>query len=361
MDSIISYTVYNSIVLSPILLLLVKSKRTKALMPIVYYTCLAFVVTFVSIRFQVGSDFINYERIFTEIGSEEFERMEVGFRTLILFLHQFALESQWLFFVVACIIYSCVFKSYHKIKSTLFIIIWFLLFFLPSLNLLRQYMALAVLTLALVHFGDKKKYLFLVIVATSFHNTGLVGFIYLILARLNFRWVWILLLISPIFIYINLPKFILSLGLLSNSYYSFYLTDENIYAGVQTLSLGGIIRLLLPYLFVFLYRKDTRPFIVLIKNSMIAYVCLYFLSINFYILYRIYVMFMLLLPFAAYFIYTEYRKGMRLIVFGYTLILFLLFQKSISEQTIAPANGNSIYPYQTIFHDRIISLGNKYD
>ncbi|MDE3986319.1 EpsG family protein [Glaesserella parasuis] len=361
MEAIISYTVYNSIVLSPILLLLVRSKRMKALMPIVYYICLAFIITLVSIRFQVGRDFSNYERIFTEISSEEFERMEIGFRSLILSLNQLGLESQWLFFVTACIIYSCVFKSYYKIKSALFIIIWFLVFFLPSLNQLRQYMALAVLTLALIHFEERKKYIFLVIIATSFHYTGLVGFIYLILAKLRFRWSWLLLLVSPIFIYINLPKLILSLGLLGDVYYAFYLTDENIYAGMQTLSLGGITRLVLPFLFVFLYRKDNRPFITLIKNSMIAYVCLYFLSINFYILYRIYIMFMLLLPFAAYIIYTEYRGGIRLAVLGYTLILFLLFQKSISDQTIEPANGNSIYPYQTIFNDYIIRIGRKYD
>lgn len=361
MEAIISYTVYNSIVLSPILLLLVRSERMKALLPIVYYVCLAFIIILVSIRFQVGRDFSNYERIFTEISSEEFERMEIGFRSLILSLNQLGLESQWLFFVTACIIYSCVFKSYHKIKSVLFIIIWFLVFFLPSLNQLRQYMTLAVLTLALTHFEERKKYIFLVIIATSFHYTGLVGFVYLILAKLKLRWSWIILLISPILIYVNLPKIILSLGLFSNTYYSFYVTDDNIYAGVQTLSVGGLTRLILPCLFVFLYRKDSRPFIILIKNSMIAYVCLYFLSINFYILYRIYIMFMLLLPFAVYFIYTEYQGKIKLVVLGYTLILFLLFQKSIFEQTIDPANGNSIYPYQTIFHDRIITLGEKYD
>lgn len=360
MDALISYTVYNSIILSPLLLVLTKSQRLKPLMPVVYTLCLVFIISLVSVRFQVGRDFANYERIFNEIGSDEFERMEFGFRYLILWLNKLEFNSQYLFFFVACVIYISVFKIYRVNGSVLLLVIWLLLFFLPSLNQLRQYMAVALLTLAISKFDNKKRYMFLVFLATSFHYTGIIGIVYLLLSKVRVKGLWLLALFSPILILINLPSLILSLGVLGDSYYAFYLQDSEVYAGEQTLSIGGAARLLLPFTFILVYRKDNREFINLIKNGMAIYIALYFLSINFYVLYRVYTMFLVFLPFAAYYLYTE-RKNSRLFVFAYAVILFILFQKGIYEQTIEPANGNAIYPYQTIFSDKVILLGEKGD
>lgn len=356
MESIISYSVYNSIILSPLLLLLTQNQRLSRLTPLIYSFCLILIITFTSIRFHVGSDFVNYSRIFNEIGSEEFERMEFGFRWLVYFLNQLNLDTQFLFLSVACIIYISLFKTFKKTHSIVLLVVWLLLFFLPSLNLLRQHMALAVITLALVNFDNKKKYLLLVILATSFHYTGLFGLVYLLIARVRIKMLWLIVFLSPIFIFVNLPKLILSLGILGDSYYAFYLEDDAIYAGEQTLSIGGLFRLLLPLIFIFVYRNDKRIFINLIKNSLAIYIALYFLSINFYVLYRIYTMFLVFVPFAAYYIFKEAKFLNRAFTIFYIMGLFLLFQKSILEQTINPANGNSIYPYQTIFDDRIIYM-----
>lgn len=357
MESLISYVVYNSIILLPLMLVLTKNQRLKILTPFIYTFCLIFIITLVSIRFHVGRDFSNYLRIFNEVGSEEFERMEFGFKWLIQILNYLNLDSQFLFVIVACIIYISVFRTFKKTHSVSLLVVWLLLFFLPSLNQLRQYMALAVLTLALVNFEDKKKYLLLVFLATSFHYTGLFGVIYLLMGRIKIKMLWLIVLLSPIFVFINLPKIILSLGILGDSYYAFYLEDDVIYAGEQTLSIGGLFRLLLPYAFIFIYRNDQRIFVNLIKNSMAMYIALYFLSINFYILYRIYIMFLVFLPFAVFYILKEERFFTRFFTVFYIIGLFFLFQKGVSEQTINPVNGSGIYPYQTIFDDIIIYMG----
>lgn len=356
MDALISYAVYNSIILSPLLLLFTKNQRLKPLMPIVYTFCLIYIITLVSIRFQVGSDFVNYSRIFNNIGSDEFERMEFGFKWLLLGLNEINLDTQLLFFFISCLIYISVFKTFKKIHSVSLLIVWLILFFLPSLNLMRQHIALALITLALAYFDKKRKYLLLVLLASSFHYTGLFGFVYLLLAKIKIRWLWVMVLLSPILIFVDLAKILLSTGIFSDSYYLFYLEDDTIYAGEQTLSIGGLFRILLPFAFILIYRNDNRIFINIIKNSLAIYIALYFLSIKFYILYRIYTMFLVFIPFAVYYMLSETKLISRIFTLSYIIGLLLLFQKGIFEQTINPANGNSIYPYQTIFSDNIIYI-----
>lgn len=352
MDSLITYSVYNSIIILPIFFIFLK--KHKALQNIVYYVVLCFIIILVSIRYQVGSDFYRYEYIY--IGIQDNERVELGFQTLVNLLNLLGLPSQSLFLFSALIIYGLVFKTSKYLSSYIFIALWFLIFFLPSLNLLRQSISIAILTYAILYLEHKKRFILLVFLATSFHYTGAIGIVFLILSRIHIRFLWAMALFLPLLSIFKISDIILALGIFQDSYYLFYLTDQSVYAGQQSLSIGGVIRVLLVFLFIYIYRNDERVLIKFIKNALFSYCALYFLSLNFYILYRIYMPFMVALPFAACYLLKEKELGVKIFVFFYVFCLFLFFQKNISEQTISPSQGNSVYPYQTIFSEKIIKL-----
>lgn len=352
MDGLITYLVYNGIILLPaFFVFLERSYIAKNLM---YYLALFLVIVLVSIREQVGRDFNSYIYIYD--GVKDNERLEFGFQSLVDFLNFFDLPSQSLFFFCALITYGLIFKVYKLTSSYIFLFVWFLIFFLPSLNQMRQLVSIAILTYSVIYLSNKKLFISLVLLATSFHYTGFIGFAFLIFSKIQLRFLWMILFFTPFLSFIKLSDLILSLGVFQESYYYFYLTDQAIYAGQQTLSIGGVIRLSLVFLFVYIYRNDKREFTNFIKNSLVAYAILYFLSLNFYILYRVYMPFMIALPFAAYYLFKENGIFIKCFVIFYMFCLFVFFQKNISEQTIRPGQGNAIYPYQTIFSEKIIKL-----
>lgn len=348
-DELFSLLVYNSVVLSSFLLIIDKIKHLKKLSPIILLGVLSFVIIISSIRYSVGRDFIPYEYIF--LYPEEYERLEFGFLSTISFIKLFSENPQWLFLVSSCLIYIPIYLLYTRgYNSIVFIASWFLLFYLPSLNQLRQFIAMSIILFSVQYMEkSKSKYFILSICASLFHITGLISFIYPLLSRIKIKSLYLLIFITPLLMLINLPNLLTSLSIFNESYYAFYVQDSNIYAGQQTLSIGGITRLFLPIIFIIYYRNSKDRIITLIKNALFIYTALYFLSINFYILYRIYSLFQIFIPMACFYLFRERNNLLKVGVILYMIILFVLFQKAITEQTIFPTNGNAIFPYQTIF------------
>ncbi|KMK51135.1 hypothetical protein RO21_07985 [[Actinobacillus] muris] len=340
-----SLLIYNSVILSPFLLLLSKQKGGKNIDNILLCTVTIYVIAISAIRYHVGTDFPSYEEIFLD--PESHDRIEIGFIGLIKILKLFSDDPQILFLVTSMIIYYPIVKLYKTYESVAFIICWFLIFYFPSLNQIRQVIAITILTYSIKHINNFKSYILLILVASSFHITGFIGILFILLRKIYIRYIFILMLISPLFIYVHITNILANLPIIRDSYYIFYLIDENIYAGSQTLSFGGIFRLVIPFLFVYIYRINKSPHIILIKNALLIYTILYFLSINFYILYRVYSIFQIFIPIAC--IYLIKDKKYKLLVYLYIIILIIIFQKNIFEQSISSVIGNSIYPYQTIF------------
>lgn len=352
----LSLIIYDSVIFSILLLFIDKIKPRlgvyRLLIPIIF----SYIVFVSSIRYHVGSDFLSYVKLYYSI--EYNNNFSLSYTTLNIILRQFIESPQAIFLVTSIIVYGFIFLTYKNYKSLSIILLWFILFYFLSLNLLRQGIALAILTYSIYYIPNKKKYYALIILAFSFHSTGIIGLIFPILYNFRIKNIRLILLLSPLFIIIDTPSILNYLGIFKGSYYEFYITDSNIYAGSQSLSIGGMFRLIIPIAFIFIFNKTKDNNINLIKNSMLIYIILYFLSINFYILYRIYALFSILIPIACFFILKK-KKKYKILVYLYIIGCFFIFQKSISEQTIYPAVGNSIYPYQTIFDKQIIYTKDK--
>lgn len=348
-----SLLVYNSILLSPLLLLLVKHKRSNTLNLVVISTILTYIVLLVSIRVYVGRDFLEYQYIYNHI--DNYPSLEIGFILLVKALNYLSLDAQFLYFVIALLIYPLIFYPYLKHKSIIFILCWLVINLLPSLNQLRQYVSISFLTLAIFFYIDKKKYQYFIatFLAAFFHITGVIGFVFYFMSKIKIKGLYIIALFLPLLIFVSLSDLLIKSNLFAGTYYEFYLLDSVVYAGNQTLSIGGTVRLIIPYVFLIKYRKMNTPYFNLVSNAMFTYIALYFLSLNFYILYRVYVIFLILVPFAILSLIKE-KMLYRAIVVGYTLLLIVIVQKNILVQTIDPPEGNSVYPYQTIFSDNPI-------
>lgn len=348
----ISFLVYNSVIFSVFLLLFDKIKPNFNLYRIIIPIILCYVVIIASIRFHVGRDFNQYFELFYDLTFSD--GISLSYTLLNIILRNISESPQVLFFSVSLIIYYFIFKTYKNYHSIIVILVWFLLLFFSSLNQLRQGISMSILMYSIFFINKNKvKYYLYVLLAFSFHMTGIFGFIYPFLSKVRVPYKKVVVLLSPLLLFVNLPQLLDASGIFNGSYYEFYIKDPIVYAAQQPLSFGGVFRLALPMMFIFYFRTSTDREINLINNSMMMYIIFYFLSLNFYILYRIYSLFLIFIPISCFYMYT-YKKNMRWFVILYIIGCFLIYQKSIFEQTIDPINGNAIYPYQTIFDDVII-------
>ena len=346
MDLLTSLVIYNSIILSCIMLYFDKIYKNiyKIILPIMAI----YIITMSAIRYNVGRDFLTYVDIFNTPYHIDRERFEIGFIILLDITKYIFEDSQFLFFTTSILIYLPILYSYKCYRSISILLVWFLLFYLISLNILRQSIAMSIIFYSF-YFVDKNKikYYLFSIIGILFHNVSLVALFFPLLSKLIIKYIEILVLFTPFLTFVKLNDIFKNFNNLSNYYLSYM--DSEVYSGTQTLSLGGIIRLLVPFVFIFYFKKNVTLKINLIKNSMFIYISLYFLSINFYLLYRFYFIFQLLTPFACWYLIKEKRKFISLITYSYIIILFVLFQKTVMEATINPANSMAIFPYQTIF------------
>lgn len=345
-----SLFIYNSILLSPIFLLFFKGNKYKKIVPFILIILCCYVSFLSAIRLNVGTDYVEYLNIYNDI--EYNGRFEFGFVFLIRILKYFGFGSSSLFFVTSFMIYGVIFYVYRKKQSVIFLITWMLLFYFLSLNQIRQAVSMAFLLLSIFFLIDKKyiKYFLSIFFSISFHNVGILGIVFLFLVKFNFKKIHLIALLCPLFVFISIPHLLNKLDVGYLEYYNFYLTHKK-YSGGQSLSIGGVIRLIIPYLFLFTFRDRDSRYFNLIKNSMFIYISFYFLSLNFYILYRVYLLFMLFIPFAADSLLGKNKKS-KYICFLIVLLLWMVAQKNILTNTINPRSGQSIYPYQTIFTEK---------
>lgn len=99
--------------------------------------------------------------------------------------------------IVVILTYLSICNYQNKISSALGMLVFYLLYFNMSLNIMRQWMAMAILLYASKHMFSHKfiRYLILVGIASCFHETGLVGMLQCAIfayldkrSRLVFRW-----------------------------------------------------------------------------------------------------------------------------------------------------------------------------
>jgi EpsG family len=145
-------------------------------------------------RYQVGTDYGNYERAFVE---EIFWFPEQGFRLVIKLLKNLNFSAQGYFFVLAFLIQILIIKSIKKYsdnKEGFYLSLFFyisLYYFNHSMNTIRQFIAIAIFLLNINNVIERRffRYNIYFIIMFLFHQSSIIFypiyFIYNILSKLT--------------------------------------------------------------------------------------------------------------------------------------------------------------------------------
>ena len=156
--------------------------------PLFCAIALAIPVLLAGFRWQVGTDFHNYQILYETIGGftalEEFQmqsgRTEWGYMLLNAVVYHLFQREQMVFFLTSLIIYGCFFRGIvreHTHGSVMLALyVFYMCFFPQSLNIIRQYIAMAILFLVQRYIWERRPVPFTVgvLAASLFHNTALV-------------------------------------------------------------------------------------------------------------------------------------------------------------------------------------------
>lgn len=110
-------------------------------------------------------------------------KFEIGFSMLIYLIVKLGGSLSTILFFIQMIIISPIYFGLTKIKKTYPIwfgmLVFYLMFFNASLNMMRQWMAMSILFygFSFLLINDKKKYFLLTFIATLFHTSAIFGII----------------------------------------------------------------------------------------------------------------------------------------------------------------------------------------
>lgn len=136
---------------------------------------------FAGIRYEVGTDYLNYVNIFSGIRKNGFNsRFELGFNLINYTVAQFGGDVQIVFFIMFLLtilfVYLFLYEYRNQLNIGIGIFIFLVMFYNSSLNIVRQGLA-TMIALYAIQFMDKQKlkpFLFFVLLATSFHVGAIV-------------------------------------------------------------------------------------------------------------------------------------------------------------------------------------------
>ncbi|GAA0606388.1 hypothetical protein GCM10009001_24530 [Virgibacillus siamensis] len=141
-----------------------------------------------AVRFNVGTDFLNYYSYINRLDSIEVKNNEYGMWILVHLIKIFTHEGQFFIVLTSFIITFFIFYTIYKRSSypELSILMLFGLgFYFNSLNAIRQYIAISIIFYSVQYlFKAKVKfYVFSVFVAMMFHFSSIVTLIFMPLTR----------------------------------------------------------------------------------------------------------------------------------------------------------------------------------
>lgn len=188
-------------------------------------------------RYNVGTDYDKrYAYDYYQLAKgHDVDNLEIGFKTIDYICLLFTKEPYLLFAVTSLIILALIFEVVYK-KSTnkiLSIAIFFLGgYFFASLNIVRQYVAFALVLLGyqfLMDENKKKAYIGFVIcaiLAFLMHSSSIICFIILIMTKkkiMNAKWV---IPLSVLILILNKNIMVILTPIIKNTRFNVYLTGK---------------------------------------------------------------------------------------------------------------------------------------
>lgn len=234
---------------------------------------------------EVGRDTVSYISMWENLIAGEPVYVEPGFQWLMYALQQVSSDSIILFIVCSFIIYEliiCRLWSFRTMSSfPVSIAVLYMSDMHPSMNIMRQYCAVAIVFYCIQYLIDGKyfKYIIGVVIASLIHFSTIIALLYLLIYDF-LRWreltifrktfLLIILGISPLILGLILP-------ILETEYGNYFETHEN---NIGFLTALKVIFILVSLIFSRLWEKKmtnlrsilTQKDRLLVKLSFIAYI-----------------------------------------------------------------------------------------
>jgi len=209
-----------------------KSKTKKIYLFICFFQ-LFFFYAFRSI--DIGTDTLTYVNTYKFFNVSEYysimiSHYEIGFKFLYYILKYFNANPQWVLIVSGLIIHlgfsNFIYKNSKNIVLSTFI--FSCLFFPNSMNIMRQYIAVAIAINSLQYILQKKyiNAIFLILVGALFHKIVLILLVFLLMYILNSWRLIIFMCILAILLVVFFPIQILGLLRYFSNSFSYYVSDQ---------------------------------------------------------------------------------------------------------------------------------------
>lgn len=166
---------YNFIIYSATFFLWLSEKIKNKTFDI-FFVIFSFFIIFIpaALRYEVGTDYQAYVNLYNNFDYDS--RLEIGFKILNSFLHSLDFKAEWAIASYAFIFSFAAYLGLPKSYKWLYLFVFLLTIWLPSLNITRQAIAISFSMLAFKYLWEKKFILFLIIIliGSSIHQSILL-------------------------------------------------------------------------------------------------------------------------------------------------------------------------------------------
>lgn len=160
---------------------------------LLYYMIVLFVPVFIATtRVDIGTDYMSYYWYYQQVSEGNvYTSMEFLYKALNYVAHWVFGCYEGVLFLSAALTYSFVLAGLRRIRSdaSVGIGMWvfYCFYFSSSLNVMRQLIALSIVFYALIllNEGKMKKSIIFMVIATLFHTTSLIAFVFIFVKLLS--------------------------------------------------------------------------------------------------------------------------------------------------------------------------------
>lgn len=317
---------------------------------------LCFLVMFIpaALRYDIGTDYSFYVDAYNFQSS--LSGYEYGFRVIVNCLKMFSFSSQSLFVFTSFLIYAPICFFLKREGFFLKLVLFLLIFYLYSYNIIRNSIALSFLLIALEQYfyGHKFRAYLIYAFACVFHYSMfffipffLLDYVYFNkkILVLIFMLVFYMVFTNKIFVFFSSPLFL-------NSKYGIYMGSIHSNETDIGTGFGVLLYLLVPIttLTVFLIKYDVK--IKMYVYMLFFYVVSYLLALKIQIFGRLSDIFSISLICLIPYMFKHLSKRIRCvkyIVYMSYLLFFLLYQAQIIMNVKNNVSGgHGINPYESI-------------
>ena len=355
-----SVIIYNILLFLSVLFAYL-SRKSRDTSKLIFNGLLFFTLFIVAaLRNGVGNDYDDYVIIYNHIDVFTFPRIEPIYVLFNKSLNLFGFGAQSIFVLMSAIVAFFVMKSSQKTNyPEVFIFSFVTLYYLSSLNEMRQTAATAILIYAMLLLieGQTKRYIFLVLFATGIHYISILMLPFVFINKIKYdkKTIFLTAVLALVFVRFGVINILASTGILNGTKYVFYLNSE-LYNQQTETGLGNIMillskhfSLLIPF---FISKKKISPELMKLRNAtLILNSCLLLFliaSLDFYILHRLVSLFTIANIFSLLLLLESKIKTRQIWVLITTILMLFYFENDIRiSQKNLPGKG--ITPYVTIF------------